>query len=122
MSIPEPDPVMEGVCVPEALIQFIQQDNNGLTEFTELAPYADKLVQLVRDRDTFGRSKYGQPLMSKDGRSGVEDAKQELGDLLQYLFKCALNGEENLEELEMMVLCAYTVIKRIFKYKKEEGK
>lgn len=121
MSIPEPDPVNEGVCVPDALIEFIQQDDNGLNQFPELAPYVGKLTTLIKDRDAFGRSKYNQPLMSRDGRSGVEDAKQELGDLLQYLFKCKLNGEEDLEELEMMILCGYTVIKRIFKYKKEQG-
>ena len=110
MSIPEPSPVAKGHNVPEALIECI--NNSNLTD--ELAPYRESLVQLIRQRDEFGRQKYGQPLMSEDGRSGVEDAKQELGDLLQYAFKCKLNGSENTFELEMMILAAYVVFKEMF--------
>jgi hypothetical protein len=78
MSQPEPAPVEKGIVVPDALIAYLE-DNH---------PYeAAVLCPLVRERDAFGRAKYGQPLMSQDGRNGVEDARQEAGDLLQYAFK-----------------------------------
>lgn len=51
-------------------------------------------INLVTQRDAFGRQKYGQPLMSRDGRDSVEDAMQDMGDLLQYLYKSKLNGED----------------------------
>lgn len=68
MSVPEPPPQPKGVIVPDALVEFLHKEN---------AP--EKLVKLIQDRDAFGRKKYGQPLMSEDGRNGVEDARQELG-------------------------------------------
>jgi hypothetical protein len=80
-SIPEPEPKKEGVVVPDALIAYLEDKH----------PYeALVLCPLVRERDAFGRAKYGQPLMSQDGRNGVEDARQEAGDLLQYAFKVSL--------------------------------
>ncbi len=49
---------------------------------------------MVLARDAFGRAKYGQPLMTGDGRDGVEDALQELGDAAQYIFKAAATGQD----------------------------
>ncbi len=44
--------------------------------------------------------------MTKDGRNTLEDARQELGDLLQYCFKAKMNGE-NIQEITnlMPILC-----------------
>lgn len=73
--------------VPDALIALIQ----GIGVLDDAR---DELIHLVRERDAFGRAKYGQPLMSNDGRNGIEDARQELGDLLQYVMKCKLAGQD----------------------------
>lgn len=100
MSIPEPDPVAEGIVVPEALIKHLTESGY------------DHLIPLIRERDAFGRAKYGQPLMSEDGRNGIEDARQELGDLLQYVYKCHLAGED-LTELQKDISMAYQVIKNL---------
>lgn len=84
-SKPEPDPILCGEPVPERLISFLQSsdiDENVLIS----------AVNLIKSRDAFGRDKYGQPLMSKDGRDEIEDAMQELGDLMQYAFKAKMNG------------------------------
>lgn len=40
--------------------------------------------------------------MTKDGRNSVEDAKQEFGDLMQYIFKAKLNGED-ISEIKNMI-------------------
>jgi len=39
----------------------------------------------VEERSAFGAEKYGQVLMSRDGRDSVNDAVQELIDALQYV-------------------------------------
>jgi hypothetical protein len=91
-SIPEPPPKPSGLVVPDALIKYLKQDKNN-----------EDLCNLVKQRDAFGRAKYGQPLMSKDGRNGVEDARQEAGDLLQYAYKVYLaNDREGLESLKRL--------------------
>lgn len=50
-----------------------------------------QVVDLVRKRDAFGRQKYGTPLTTEDGRDEMQDALEEMGDLLQYLFKARMN-------------------------------
>ena len=88
----EPKPRPEGQVVSDALIAYLKN-----------RPKTQELVRLVQQRHQFGMQKYGQPLMSQDGRSGVEDAKEELGDLLQYCYKCRLNGSEDTKQLRRML-------------------
>lgn len=82
MSVPEPKPKNRGVVIPDLLIEYLRGYDNS-----------QAAVKLIQDRDAFGRSKYGQPLMSQDGRDSVEDAMQEIGDCMQYLYKAHVNGE-----------------------------
>jgi hypothetical protein len=92
-SVPEPPPRECGIIVPDALLEYME----GINEWEDLS-------KLVRERDAFGRKKYGQPLMSQDGRNGVEDARQEAGDLLQYAFKVYLSGDvKGLDELRLLI-------------------
>ena len=86
-SIPEPPPKNIGQCVPEKLKEWIQQ-----THFPDDLKL--KLIKLIDQRDKYGFQKYGQHLMTQDGRDSVEDARQEAGDLLQYLYKAIMNGED----------------------------
>lgn len=86
-SIPEPPPKKLGESVPEQLISFLQDE---------------KAVQLIKERNEFGMEKYGQPLMSKDGRNTIEDARQELGDLMQYCYKARINGEDLSEIVSLL--------------------
>lgn len=92
ISRPEPRPRPQGQVVSDGLITYLKN-----------RPKTQELVRLVQQRHQFGMLKYGQPLMSQDGRSGVEDAKQELGDLLQYCYKCRLNGSEDTKQLRRML-------------------
>lgn len=103
----QPKPVEKGVVVPTALINFIET-HERLTE-TEKTD----LVKLIYERDELGRSKYGQSLMSLDGRSGVQDCLEELGDLLQYAFKCKLNGSEDTDRLRSMIKSAVILLEDI---------
>lgn len=92
-SKPEPPPKPCGIIVPDALIEYMDEIEGW-----------EPLCQLVKERDAFGRKKYGQPLMSDDGRNGFEDARQEAGDLLQYTFKVFLNGDlEGLRKLSKLI-------------------
>jgi hypothetical protein len=104
MSKPEPAPIARGEIVPDILIATIRRATNG--------PDGDDLIELIKERDSFGRQKYGQPLMTNDGRNGIEDAKQELGDLLQYLQKCKV-ANDDLSEFENLLTVAIRVIKFI---------
>lgn len=118
MSVPEPPPVPKGQIVPDKLIEFLTLSKEHLQERSDLLVHTDALIALIKDRDTFGRAKYGQPLMSEDGRNGIEDAKQELGDLLQYLLKCKLAGQtvskEDVGVFMLGIVVAEALLKMIF--------
>ena len=77
----QPDPVNKGRNVPEAFQKWASA--NGHEEACELS----------KIRDSFGQSKYGQPLMSEDGRDTIQDVIEEIGDMLHYLYKAKMNGE-----------------------------
>ena len=88
-------PINSGISVPDKLITWIK--TTRLPQDTK-----DKAMDLVLTRDAFGREKYGQSLMTKDGRITVLDALEELGDLLQYLYKAKLNDEDMTKVKELV--------------------
>lgn len=53
----------------------------------------DALLFGIAERDTFGRQKYGQPLLTGDGRRTAVEVWQELLDALQYTTKAEMEGE-----------------------------
>lgn len=108
-SVPEPPPLNKGESVPELLIAELQRQRD-LHDYYPVNAAFMNAQDLVRARDAFGRQKYGQPLMTQDGRNSIEDAKQELGDLLQYAYKAQLNGE-SLKELQEMVPVLLAILK-----------
>jgi len=95
-SVPEPAPVAKGVPVTPELLAWLEQGKH--------LKGALELSALVRERDAFGRAKYGQPLMSEDGRNTLEDARQELGDLAQYLYKARMTGADTSSLLPLIAL------------------
>lgn len=68
-----------------------QRDDRPLSELDEPAPTGNGNivgVELIRDiitRINLGRNRYGTFLKTNNGRNALEDAKQELIDLLMYL-------------------------------------
>lgn len=66
---------------------------------TWLAVRDDVVAQkLVLARAHFGLEKYGTTLMTHNGRDAIEDARQELGDALQYVMQAKMEGRD-VEEL-----------------------
>jgi|DEB0MinimDraft_6_1074348.scaffolds.fasta_scaffold96415_2 hypothetical protein len=101
-SIPEPPPKDKGFSIPCALINFIESSCSD-------EDIKREAIHLITMRDRFGRAKYGQPLMSEDGRDCIEDAMQEIGDLMQYVFKAKCNGRD-LEPIRKMMTVALIIL------------
>ena len=85
-SLPEPSPKNAGEPVTPALVAWIQAQ--GLDEQTKR-----EVIAGIEERSAFGAEKYGQVLMSLDGRDSVNDAVQELIDALQYLQAARMKGQ-----------------------------
>ena len=86
----QPPPLNKGENVPEAFRKWSLEHGH---------PEAHALSE---KRDAFGQSKYGQPLMTKDGRDTVQDIEEEIGDMFHYLYKAKMNGE-NVDKLKKYV-------------------
>ncbi len=109
MSSSQPDPINIGEVVSDALLSDILNMPNLLHE-EKLYVY-----NLVKERDAFGRRKYGQPLMSMDGRDTIKDIEDEIGDMLQYCKKLQMQGDEEgkkviLKRLEMVFKAAINIL------------
>lgn len=114
-SVPEPAPMPKGEIVPDKLISIIEKMDRFCVN-PEVSKELLKLIELVKERSAFGIEKYGQPLYSEDGRNGFEDARQELGDLLQYACKIKMSNPEakDIVEFLKLVKTSLVVINYIF--------
>ena len=83
MDKPQPSPINFGISVSESLIQTLEKLGDS-----------GPAIDLIKQRTAFGIKKYGQPLMSEDGRNTIIDALQEAGDLMQYIWKAKLRHED----------------------------
>lgn len=103
-SIPEPPPKDCGEEITPILLNWFKDIDLGPMQYTDNISNEDiKLVtELIESRDTYGFNKYGQHLKTRDGRDSQEDAIQELGDLLQYILKAKLNGE-NIDKISRLL-------------------
>jgi hypothetical protein len=101
-SKPEPSPKNIGEEVTPSLINWI----NNISDDKISNIIKTNVIQLIVARDTFGLKKYGQRLKTKDGRDSQEDAMQELGDLMQYIYKAKMNGEsiEKIKEISSLLI------------------
>lgn len=91
-SVPEPPPEPKGIDVTADLLKWLEDTLEAAVNL-ELLGALGEAHYLVQERRAFGVAKYGQSLHSKDGRNSIEDARQEAGDLLQYIHKAKINGE-----------------------------
>ena len=62
------------------------------------------LLDIIEKRYLFGIKKYGQPLMSEDGRDTFRDVVDELGDAAQYIAKLKIEAglEPSQEAIERL--------------------
>lgn len=101
-SVPEPAPKNEGEDVTAWVLRMFKAlspqiktkggENHGL----------QAMIALVEARRAFGIEKYGQPLMSQDGRDTLEDLRQEIGDAVAYTFKALISGEGDADDIEQL--------------------
>lgn len=96
-ATPEKMPVPHGTVVTPHLIKWIESQPISGTRVHQIV--ADILA-----RDAYGRRKYGQPLMSEDGRDHVNDARQEILDALQYIQAARLQKLDVRELLPLLRL------------------
>jgi len=52
-----------------------------------------EIMRKLLERREFGIEKYGQPLMSRDGRDSLKDLEDEMLDALAYAHKIVMSGE-----------------------------
>ena len=58
----------------------------------------DRLIAEIEQRKQLGIQRYGQPLMTGNGRDAVRDAWEEAIDLAAYLTQVMMEREERVEE------------------------
>lgn len=104
MDRPEPPPKLDGMPVSPALISFIK--NSDMKQEDK-----QKVIELIEQRCDYGLKKYGQQLMSEDGRDDVVDAMQEAGDLIQYAFKAGMN--KRMGELRVVLIPVLEILNKL---------
>ena len=82
--------------VPEHVIELLEygKENQPLP----IIDY-DAVISYIKQRDEFGKSKYGTSLHTDNGRCPYEDLKQELGDAIQYLMQILLEQKKDKAKL-----------------------
>lgn len=89
----QPAPKKGGVEVYSLFDKYLKHTTGETNEY---------LRKKLSDRYEFGKKKYGQALMTEDGRDSVRDAEEEALDLIYYLVSCVHTGK-NIDNLKIMV-------------------
>lgn len=83
-------------------IPATQVENAGEPVFPVLRDYIrrytgqkEMMLALIDQREQYGMGKYGQTLMSEDGRDTPTEITNEMLDMLAYLTKWAMQNENN---------------------------
>lgn len=99
-SVPEPPPKGGEVSVTQTLLALLKHPSavGDLSymlpgeEPSKIRSMLEEATQLIGERRAYGMDKYGTELKTKNGRNACEDARQELGDAMQYVFQAKLEG------------------------------
>lgn len=101
----QPAPINEGENVPKAFQAWAWKHGK------------EHAVQLSKERDAFGQEKYGQPLMTGDGRDTIKDITDELGDGNHYLYKAIMMklevSDQDKERLTELALVAQVLVNKL---------
>lgn len=83
----------------EPIWEQVVRDYN---DFTEDHIYKEEIVELMIERDQFGRKKHGVPLQAFNGRNPVNDLSQEILDAIAYTKQSIEEGydvDDNLKDV-----------------------
>jgi hypothetical protein len=61
-------------------------------------PHWQIVVQDFKERDSFGKSKYGTSLQAYNGRNALTDLKQEILDSIVYSYQCFVECEDQIKQ------------------------
>lgn len=89
----QPSPKKGGVEVYSILPKYLKGTVGENNEY---------LQQKLKQRYDFGKKKYGQALMTEDGRDTVRDLEEELLDAIYYL-SSNLHTNKNIDNAKMMI-------------------
>lgn len=101
-SKPEPPPIKTKKSRPfiQNYVEYLRSSQN---------PVSVQLAELVEERRAFGVEKYKTELHTFNGRDCIEDARQEFGDLVVYLWQGQEEGRE--EEVAEFIKFVLEVLK-----------
>lgn len=74
--------------------------------------FQEEIIQLMRDRNEFGKKKYGTPIQAHNGRDNLTDAFQEMLDAVVYLKNQLLEKED--DEMSVIYTMALTLLEVIY--------
>ncbi len=101
-SKPEPLPVSGDLFVTDYLIDHLSKRMTTSGKFSYRTQCYENAIALIRARDAYGKAKYNTRLRTNNGRDFVEDARQEIGDFMQYFYGCLLEGRDVSSLLELL--------------------
>jgi hypothetical protein len=79
----QPKPINKGIVVFNLIQSYLDRVKDK--------SYNSEVLEQLFQRYEFGLLKYGQPLMSDDGRDSIQDINEELLDAIQYTIKAKYN-------------------------------
>jgi hypothetical protein len=62
----------------------------------------NRLIQAIQERRDLGVARYGQPLMTHNGRDALQDAWEEAVDLTVYLTQLRMEADDRTEATQLL--------------------
>lgn len=90
IEVLEPFDALPGA--PHAGVEAVTPKAIEMIEMVRSHFDAVHIAALIQERDEFGRAKYGQSLMTCDGRDTAKEIEDELADAIQYTAKGLIEG------------------------------
>jgi hypothetical protein len=76
--------------------------------------YKDAIVDLMYERDWFGRNKYGKPLRAFDGRDSFKEVLQEIADSIVYSQKAIDEGKDRYGIFEVLLKTQIIALENVY--------
>lgn len=106
----QPSPTEGDKCVPEQLLAWLEEN-------AQVGPFEhcfEQAIELVKKRDELGQERYGTRLYTNNGRDVLQDAREEMADLMMYLAQAGLEGADLSELRQLYYVCGLLLFGRAF--------